>query len=111
MNFKNLAENLIIAIVVSLIGGFVGYTASLKTNKQAIELLRPVIEQAIIKETTSISNEFRTEIKKLKTKRGSTTTLEITPEIKSVITPPIKADSIIAPSKKQEKRKKFLGLF
>lgn len=56
MNFKNLAENLIIVIVATIVGGVVGYNASILSNKQTITLLIPTIEQAIDKET--IKNEI-----------------------------------------------------
>lgn len=87
MNFKNLAENLIITIVVALVSGFIGYWSSIKTNTTTIELLRPTIEEAIRKETTHISNEFKTEIKKLKAKKDSKVILETTPEVNSSIEP------------------------
>ena len=60
MNFKNLAENLIIVILSALVGGHIGYTASFKANKQVVEQLRPTIEKAIDKET--IKNEIKNEI-------------------------------------------------
>ena len=60
MNFRNLAENLIITIVVALLGGYIGYTASLKSNKQSIELLTPTLLEAIKKET--IKNEITHDI-------------------------------------------------
>jgi hypothetical protein len=84
MNFKNLAENLIIVILSALVGGYIGYTASTASNKQTIELLRPTIEEAIRKETTSISNEFKTEIKKLKNRKGEVM-LDIDPELNNEI--------------------------
>lgn len=62
MNFKNLAENLIIVIVSVSIGGYVGYTASINSNKQSIELLSPTIVEAIKRETTSIKNEITHDI-------------------------------------------------
>ncbi len=85
MNFKNLSENLIIVFVTAIASGMVGYFASTFSNKQTVKLLRPTIEQAIRKETTSISNEFRTEIKKLKAKKGGAATLEVTPNLESEI--------------------------
>lgn len=85
MNFKNLAENLIIVIIAGLIGGVIGYMASTKANKQTIELLRPAIEEAIRKETTSITNEFKTEIKKLKNRGSGNIRLEIEPILENKI--------------------------
>ena len=62
VNFKNLAENLIIVLVCVSVGGYVGYTASLSANKQSIELLTPTITEAIKRETTSIKNEITHDI-------------------------------------------------
>ncbi len=90
MNFKNVTENLIITIVVALVSGTIGYWASVASNTITIELLRPTIEEAIRKETTTISNEFKTEIKKLKAKQDANVIIETTPEVTSRITPPKK---------------------
>ncbi|WP_233860998.1 hypothetical protein [Tenacibaculum piscium] len=106
MNFKNLAENLIIVIVSALIGGSIGYVASTSANKQTIELLRPSIEEAIRKETTSITNEFKTEIKKLKNKGTGNVVLEIEPVLKTAIKQ--KSDSI-KPIKKKGFFKRIFG--
>jgi hypothetical protein len=85
MNFKNLAENLIIVLVSACVGGGIGYMASTYSNKQTIELLTPTITEAIKKETTSISNEFKTEIKKLKNKKDGTVVLDVEPIIENQI--------------------------
>jgi ribonuclease HIII len=84
MNFKNLAENLIIVIVAVTIGGYVGYKASKESNKQTIQLLTPAIMEAIKKETTAIKNEFNTEIKKVKNRKG-VLTLDVKPIIDNQI--------------------------
>lgn len=106
MNFKNLAENLIIFIIAVFVGGVVGYVASTQANKQTIKLLRPAIEDAIKKETTSITNEFKTEIKKLKSRGGGTVKLEIDPVLKSEIEQ--KKDSV-KPKKKKGFFKRIFG--
>lgn len=62
MNFRNLAENLIIVIVSASVGGFIGYSASINSNKQSIELLTPTIKEAILKVTTSVKNEITHDI-------------------------------------------------
>ena len=62
MNFKNLSENLIIVIVSVSIGGYVGYSASIKANKQTIQLLTPSLIEGIRKETTNIKNEITHDI-------------------------------------------------
>ena len=68
MNFKNLAENLIIVIVSVFVGGYVGFKASTSSNKQSITLLTPTIIEAIKKETikNEISHEIDVKIDKIK---------------------------------------------
>lgn len=60
MNFKNTAENLAIVIISASLGAYIGYTASIKSNKQSIELLTPTLVEAIKKET--IKNEINHDI-------------------------------------------------
>ncbi len=85
VNWKNLVENLIIIIVVFCVGGTVGYIASTKSNETTIALLRPTIEEAIRKETTAITNQVTTQIKKIKGKKSEPVQVVITPNTKSVI--------------------------
>ena len=67
---KNNVENLIIALVVfivgSAVGGFIGYKAALG----AIKAQQPIIEMAIEKNTSEIQNTFQNEFKKIKNKKG-----------------------------------------
>jgi len=60
INWKDAAQNLLIAIICFLAGAFVGYKASLTATDHAIEQLKPTIEKAIDKET--IKNEIKNEI-------------------------------------------------
>jgi len=106
MDFKNLAENLIIVLISAVIGGGIGYIASTKANKQTIELLRPTIEEAIRKETTSITNEFKTEIKKLKTRNGETVI-----DTKPIIENRIKQTKDSLPNQTTQKKGFFKRLF
>lgn len=106
MDFKNLSENLIILLISALVGGGIGYMASTQANKQTIELLRPTIEEAIRRETTSITNEFKTEIKKLKTRNG-VTTLDIEPNFDNTIEQ--STDSIQPKTKKKGLIKRLFG--
>lgn len=106
MNFKNLTENLIIVIASAAIGGYIGYRASTQSNKQTIELLRPTIEEAIKKETTSISNEFKTEIKKLKNRKG-----EVTLDVKPIIENQIEQNGDSIPRAQKTHTKKKDGFF
>ncbi len=60
INYKNLAENLMIVVVSVLLGGTIGFFAAVKSHKLTVEQLRPTIERAIDKET--IKNEIKNEI-------------------------------------------------
>ena len=68
INWKNTAENLAITIVILCAGAFIGYTASIKSNKMTIKLLIPTIEKAIDKETieNNILNKIDLKIDKIK---------------------------------------------
>ncbi len=81
MNFKNLAENLIIVIVCNASGAFAGYYAA--TN--AIETQKDLIEQAIDKNTSEIQNTFQNEFKKVKNKKGEPINIVIDPNSNNVI--------------------------
>ena len=93
MNWKNVAENLGIALIGVLFGSVLTYFTITQANKALTAQLRPVIEQAIAKETTAITNEFKTEIKKLKAKGASTIELTVEPEIENKAQTNIEKDS------------------
>ena len=75
VNWKNTAENLGISIITFISGAFTCYFVMSKTvDSTANRILKAnneVIMEAIKKETTSITNEFKTHIKKLKNRKGS----------------------------------------
>ena len=108
MNFKNLAENLIYIMLSVVVGGVIGYTASTHSNKQTILLLKPTIEQAIKKETTSILNKYETTIKKQKVKKG-VSSIDYTPKVQNVIEN--KPDSLILKPKIKKRKGFFKRLF
>ena len=83
LNFKNLSENLIITVVVMVASTFAGYWISIKSAERMLDNQKSIIEEAIRQETTSITNEFKTEIKKLKVKKDGVVDLVTTPEIHS----------------------------
>lgn len=64
----NLAENLIIVIVVGLLGGVIGYTAATKSHKVTLEQVQPTLEKAIAKATNEITNKI--EVPKIKKSQG-----------------------------------------
>lgn len=106
MDFKNLSENLIIVLFSTLLGAGIGYFASTYSNKQTIQLLKPTIEEAIKKETTSIFNEYKTEIGKVKTNKG-VIKIDPTATLKNEVAISKPKDTI----KTTKKRKKILGIF
>lgn len=81
INFKNLAENLIIVIVAGLLGGYIGFKSALG----GIKAQQPIIEQAIQKNTSEISNTFQNEFKKIKNKKGESINIIIDPSTNSII--------------------------
>lgn len=77
VNFKNLAENLIIIIVTNILTAFIVYKVSVKTNIKAIEAFAPTIEKAIDKET--IKNEIKNEIQIDKIKKSDSLIIKFDP--------------------------------
>jgi len=77
----NLAENLIIVIVVGLLcgglGGGTGYFAAVNSHKLTVAQLKPVIEKAIDKE--SIKNEISNEIRIGKIKKSDSLMINLVP--------------------------------
>jgi septum formation topological specificity factor MinE len=70
IDFKNLAENLLIAIVVAAVASTLTYYAVSKTaskiSEQTIQGLRPALIEAIKKETTAIKNDIKVQVDKIK---------------------------------------------
>jgi len=70
INFRNLAENLLIAIVVAATASTLTYLAVSKTasriSEQTIQGLRPALIEAIKKETTAIKNDIKVQVDKIK---------------------------------------------
>jgi len=70
IDFKNLAENLLIAIVVAAVASTLTYYAVSKTaskiSEQTIQGLRPALIEAIKKETNSIKNDIKVQVDKIK---------------------------------------------
>lgn len=99
LNFKNLAENLIITIVVLIAGMYGGYLISISSAERMLENQKSLIETAIRKETTSITNEFKTEIKKFKVKKDGKVDLTVEPILDNDATTIKTLDSIMKPKK------------
>lgn len=85
VNWRNIAENLIITLISVMVGVFIGYKVSVKTSEVMLESLKTTIELAIKKETTSITNQVRTEIRKIKSNKSGEIDLIIDPNTSSTI--------------------------
>lgn len=81
VNWKNLVENLIIVIVVSVSSMAAGYFFSINAAERMLDNQKPIIQEAIRKETNQITNEFKTEIKKLKVKKDGVVDFDTYPDI------------------------------
>ena len=81
VNYKNLVENLIIVIIVSIASMWAGYHFSLNAAERMLDNQKSIIEEAIRKETNQITNEFETEIKKLKVKKDGIVDFDTYPTI------------------------------
>lgn len=68
LNISNLSENLLLIIVVGSLsmagGGFIGYTAAVKSHKMTMQQVQPTLDRAIEKATNEITNKI--EIPKIK---------------------------------------------
>lgn len=108
---RNTIENIIIALVVfifgSYTGGMIGYKASLKACERMLEIQKSTIELAIQKETTNITNQVTTEIRKIKSKKSEPINIVIDPTTKSVIQQSDTSQIIVV----EEKRGFFKRLF
>jgi len=93
MNWNNLIENAIYIALISL--------ALIVNNYVIIGRFEGMVNEAIAKETTSIKNEFRTEIKKLKNRNGEVV-LETEPILENTIGQT--DDSLTAPNQKPTKK-------
>lgn len=81
MNFKNIAENLGIAIVMLVLGGFIGFFASKKSYESAYAQMTPTIEKAIAKATNEITNEIKVD----KIKKSEPVRIVMSPDNKQMI--------------------------
>ena len=85
INWKNIAENLILTLISVIVGVFIGYIISINVANTIVEQQKSTIEMAIKKETTSITNQVTTEIRKLKATKSEPINIVIDPATKSVI--------------------------
>lgn len=110
MSLKNIVENTIISLLVFIVGasvgGYIGYKASLSASELVLNNQKDLIEQAIKKETNHIENTVKTEIDKIKNKKGEPINIVIDPANKSII-----SDNDSAEITVEEKKGFFKRLF
>lgn len=85
INWRNIAENLLLTLISVAFGVLIGWQLTIRTVDIALEQQKSIIEEAIRKETTSITNEVKTEIRKIKGKKSEPINIQIDPYIKSDI--------------------------
>jgi hypothetical protein len=89
INWKNTTENLglilITGIVFGSLGLFGGFKISVQTAENMLEQQKSIIELAIKKETTAITNSVTTQIDKIKSKKSEPINIVIDPQTNSVI--------------------------
>ncbi len=85
INWKNTAENLGIMILAATFGLIAGYLISIQSAERMLEQQKEIIELAIRKETTNITNSVTTEIRKIKGKKTDPVNINIDPNYNSEI--------------------------
>lgn len=86
VNFRALFIILLTAIVSGLLGGYIGFFSASKSALKVIDAQQIIIEMAIQKNTSEISNTFQNEFKKIKNKKGEPINIIIDPSTNSIIT-------------------------
>lgn len=90
LNWKNIIENCIYILLIGTMMIVMAYVV--------VGQFDGMVQQAIAKETTSIKNEFKTEIKKINAKKGAVVELTTSPDVDNKAQTNIVKDSI--PEKK-----------
>lgn len=86
INLKNVLENLIYIAAIGIL--------LIVNNRVTIGRFEGMMEAAVAKHTTSILNEYNTDIKKFKAHKGSTVDFQIKPVTDNTATTIIVNDSI-----------------
>ncbi len=109
INWKNTAENLILVLVSVIAGVAIGYYVSVETAETMLENQKEIIVEAIRKETTAINNTVKTEINKVKNRKGEPININITPNTDQELSQQNNKDQIILQdtTSKPEKRRGF----
>lgn len=112
INWKNTAENLALILITGVLfcalGLFGGYRISIKVSETMLESQKSLIEQAIEKDNTAITNNVSTEIKKIKSKKSEPINLDLNPLMSAEISKNQEKDTV---SEQQPRRSFFKRLF
>ncbi|WP_417289615.1 hypothetical protein [Corallibacter sp.] len=114
INWKNTAENLILVLVGVIAGVAIGYYVSIKSAEAMLENQKDIITEAIKKETTAIHNTVKTEINKVKNRKGEPININITPNTDQELKQQNNADQNVSQdstSNPEQKRGFFRRLF
>lgn len=114
INWKNTAENLILVLVGVIAGVAIGYYVSIKSAEAMLENQKEIITEAIKKETTAIHNTVKTEINKVKNRKGEPININITPNTDQELKQQNNADQNVSQdstSNPEQKRGFFRRLF
>ncbi|AUS04490.1 hypothetical protein [Pseudotamlana carrageenivorans] len=79
MNWKNTAENLALVLISILVGVGIGYYVSIQVAETMLNNQKDIIVEAIRKETTAINNTVKTEINKVKNRKGEPINIVVEP--------------------------------
>lgn len=85
VNFRNLAENLIIVIVTTIAVGYTVNKTTIKSMETALETQKQAIIESIKKETTKIEHNLNNTFEKKSFKKGEDINIVIDPSSNSVI--------------------------
>lgn len=102
---SNLSENLIYILVTNTFTALLVFTITFKAFTGGFGMFIPAAEEAFRKPTNNISNEYETNIKKQKVKKGAAT-IDYTPQVENVIVQPLDT-TLIETKKPTEKKKGF----
>ncbi len=110
INWKNIAENLILTLISVIVGVSIGYIVAINAANIIVEQQKSTIELAIKKQTTSITNQVKTEIRKVKSTKADPITIVIDPSTKNKLIQQHK-DSVITIAPKKNKPRFLKRIF
>lgn len=115
INWKNTAENLVLVLITgilfTMLGLCGGYLIAIKSAEKMVNSQKSLIESAIEKNNTAITNNVSTDIRKLKSNKSAPVQIDLNPMMESKISTPLpqkQDDSIVA---KPERKGFFSRIF